>query len=235
MPEAERGSPLIKLHLDASRPDFAILAVSDTGKGFPAEGRQRLLEPYMTTREGGTGLGLPIVAKNSRGARRRHGASRQPGRPRRTGSDVDSKEAIGWGGSCRRRAAQGEPMSADILVIDDEADIRELVAGILEDEGHRTRTAEILRRGARRDRIASAPHLVFLDILAAGQPPRRPAGARARQGRSSRPAGRDDLGPRQHRDGGLGDQARRLRLHRKALQGGPPRPRRGAGARSLPA
>jgi two-component system nitrogen regulation response regulator NtrX len=32
-------------------------------------------------------------------------------------------------------------MSADILVVDDEADIRELVAGILEDEGHRTRTA----------------------------------------------------------------------------------------------
>jgi two-component system nitrogen regulation sensor histidine kinase NtrY len=37
--------------------------VTDNGKGFPAEGRQRLLEPYMTTREGGTGLGLPIVAK----------------------------------------------------------------------------------------------------------------------------------------------------------------------------
>ena len=32
-------------------------------------------------------------------------------------------------------------MSADILIVDDEADIRELVAGILEDEGHRTRTA----------------------------------------------------------------------------------------------
>ena len=32
-------------------------------------------------------------------------------------------------------------MSADILVVDDEVDIRELVAGILEDEGHRTRTA----------------------------------------------------------------------------------------------
>ncbi|CAA9365651.1 MAG: Nitrogen regulation protein NtrX, partial [uncultured Microvirga sp.] len=27
-------------------------------------------------------------------------------------------------------------MSADILIVDDEADIRELVAGILEDEGY---------------------------------------------------------------------------------------------------
>ena len=32
-------------------------------------------------------------------------------------------------------------MAADILVIDDEADIRELVSGILEDEGHQVRTA----------------------------------------------------------------------------------------------
>ena len=32
-------------------------------------------------------------------------------------------------------------MSADILIVDDEADIRDLVAGILDDEGHRTRTA----------------------------------------------------------------------------------------------
>jgi two-component system nitrogen regulation sensor histidine kinase NtrY len=39
------------------------IRVSDNGKGFPPEGRQRLLEPYMTTRDGGTGLGLPIVAK----------------------------------------------------------------------------------------------------------------------------------------------------------------------------
>ena len=30
---------------------------------------------------------------------------------------------------------------ADILVVDDEADIRELVAGLLEDEGHAIRTA----------------------------------------------------------------------------------------------
>ena len=32
-------------------------------------------------------------------------------------------------------------MASDILVVDDEADIRELVAGILTDEGHGVRTA----------------------------------------------------------------------------------------------
>jgi two-component system nitrogen regulation sensor histidine kinase NtrY len=41
----------------------AVIDVEDNGKGFPRENRARLLEPYMTTRAEGTGLGLPIVLK----------------------------------------------------------------------------------------------------------------------------------------------------------------------------
>ncbi len=58
-------------------------------------------------------------------------------------------------------------MSADILVIDDEADIRELVAGILEDNGHQVRAArdsdEALEAVRRR-----RPALVVLDIWLQG-------------------------------------------------------------------
>ena len=43
--------------------EFAEIAVSDNGKGFPREDRHRLFEPYVTTRTEGTGLGLPIVVK----------------------------------------------------------------------------------------------------------------------------------------------------------------------------
>ena len=53
----------IAVHLSASADGFAWIDVLDNGTGFPAENRQRLLEPYMTTRAEGTGLGLPIVAK----------------------------------------------------------------------------------------------------------------------------------------------------------------------------
>ena len=37
--------------------------MSDNGRGFPAQERHRLTEPYVTTRERGTGLGLAIVRK----------------------------------------------------------------------------------------------------------------------------------------------------------------------------
>ncbi|WP_339716364.1 response regulator, partial [uncultured Sneathiella sp.] len=58
-------------------------------------------------------------------------------------------------------------MSADILIVDDEADIRELVAGILEDEGYETRMAansdQCLAEIAHR-----RPSLMILDIWLRG-------------------------------------------------------------------
>ena len=41
----------------------AMIDIIDNGKGLPKSDRQKLMEPYMTTREKGTGLGLPIVRK----------------------------------------------------------------------------------------------------------------------------------------------------------------------------
>jgi two-component system, NtrC family, nitrogen regulation sensor histidine kinase NtrY len=62
---AEEGEVLghISISLERSPEGIAEINVIDNGKGFPKENRQRLLEPYMTTRAEGTGLGLPIVAK----------------------------------------------------------------------------------------------------------------------------------------------------------------------------
>src|SRR6185312_470067 len=58
-------------------------------------------------------------------------------------------------------------MASDILIVDDEADIRDLVAGILDDEGFSSRTARdsdtALAEIANR-----RPHLVFLDIWLQG-------------------------------------------------------------------
>ena len=46
---------------DTSGKNFVCLCVADTGPGFPTENRERFLDPFVTTKDGGTGLGLPIV------------------------------------------------------------------------------------------------------------------------------------------------------------------------------
>ncbi|MBL8652650.1 MAG: PAS domain-containing sensor histidine kinase [Alphaproteobacteria bacterium] len=56
-----RGRVEVRLARDeAGRP---FVAVGDNGKGLPKENRDRLTEPYVTTRAKGTGLGLAIVKK----------------------------------------------------------------------------------------------------------------------------------------------------------------------------
>ena len=64
---ARGGDPLLTpghIHLWIRQDgDALLLSVADNGKGLPNEGRERLTEPYVTTRSKGTGLGLAIVKK----------------------------------------------------------------------------------------------------------------------------------------------------------------------------
>ena len=119
-------------------------------------------------------------------------------------------------------------MAADILIVDDEADIRELVAGILEDEGYNARVAGDSDDRAGRRSSSAGPHLVLLDIWLQG----------------SRLDGLQllDIIKTHHPDlpvvmiSGHGNietavtaiKQRRLRLHREAVQGRPA----GAGRRA---
>ena len=47
----------------AAEAEAVVVTVTDNGVGLPSHGTERLLEPYVTTREKGTGLGLAIVKK----------------------------------------------------------------------------------------------------------------------------------------------------------------------------
>ena len=58
-------------------------------------------------------------------------------------------------------------MARDILIVDDEADIRNLIAGILQDEGYETRMASD-SDGALREIEARRPSAVILDIWLQG-------------------------------------------------------------------
>jgi hypothetical protein len=104
----------------------------------------------------------------------------------------------------------------DILITDDERDIRELISDILKDEGYATRLAETrTMHGRDRARTAVADDPRY---LAEGQQDGRDRHPQDGQARTSRHPHRHHLGPRQHRDRGRRDQAGGLRLHRKALQ-----------------
>ena len=168
----------------------------DNGIGLPKENRARLLEPYVTTREKGTGLGLAIVGRileehggrielrdasekipGARGAwmqlrfiaeplAAEHGnRTAQPRNDRQGGNSRAELTKKTWQTRWRRQG--DKTMASDILIVDDEADIRELVAGILQDEGHGTRTARDSDE-ALGAVVARRPNLVFLDIWLQG-------------------------------------------------------------------
>ncbi len=68
--EAIDGTGTVTLRSRAARApvaggeaDAVILEVSDTGKGIPSEVEKRLFDPFFSTKETGTGLGLPIAAR----------------------------------------------------------------------------------------------------------------------------------------------------------------------------
>jgi two-component system nitrogen regulation sensor histidine kinase NtrY len=59
-PTEPEGHVLVVLRESA---EYIVLSIEDNGRGLPDQGRERLTEPYVTTRQRGTGLGLAIVKK----------------------------------------------------------------------------------------------------------------------------------------------------------------------------
>jgi two-component system nitrogen regulation sensor histidine kinase NtrY len=62
VPPEELGRGKISVSVRRDGGDI-VIDVIDNGTGLPKENRNRLLEPYVTTREKGTGLGLAIVGR----------------------------------------------------------------------------------------------------------------------------------------------------------------------------
>jgi two-component system nitrogen regulation sensor histidine kinase NtrY len=62
VPPRELGKGTIRVFAERDGDDV-VIDVVDNGIGLPKSNRNRLLEPYVTTREKGTGLGLAIVGR----------------------------------------------------------------------------------------------------------------------------------------------------------------------------
>ena len=156
------------------RADVLVLWVGDNGPGFPVADRQRMLEPYVTSKAKGTGLGLAIVRKIMEehhgrieldDGRERGAVVRLifPMQRRSPGTDRTGRQCLPRGRGYR----DGRAMKKDILVVDDEVAIRDVVCAILEDEGYATRQAANSDE-AIREMEARPPALMLLDIWLEG-------------------------------------------------------------------
>jgi CheY-like chemotaxis protein len=120
--------------------DYVMLAVTDTGKGMPAEVVDRAFEPFFTTKEvgKGTGLGLSMI----------YGFAKQSGGHVKIYSEVDHGTTVRLylprQAGAVATATPATPMQHDhprggemILVVEDDADVRAFVVGHLRDLGYR--------------------------------------------------------------------------------------------------
>ncbi|HSU40033.1 MAG TPA: ATP-binding protein [Polyangiaceae bacterium] len=139
--------------------DYLLLAVSDTGRGIPADVRPHLFEPFFTTREGGTGLGLAtcygIVTQN--------------------GGSISVESELAEGSTFRvflPRVAAGTSAGAsptslrrpttriNVLVVEDEDSVRRVIEHALRGEDFVVSVAS----GAEEARRLAAAHAPF-DVL----------------------------------------------------------------------
>jgi len=63
--EASPAGAMVRVRVarDPATAEDVILAVEDRGSGIAAEVKEKIFQPFFTTRPGGTGLGLAIVAR----------------------------------------------------------------------------------------------------------------------------------------------------------------------------
>ncbi len=156
---------------EAPRPErpFVAIAVRDTGVGMPPEVRARIFEPFFTTKARGKGTGLGLASAYA--IVKAHGGEIEVFSEEGRGTEVriflpaSEKPA---------REVPAEPpveggAHGTVLVVDDEAPIRDLTSDILAELGYRvvlaaTGPEAVERFAALRDGV----DLVILDIVMPG-------------------------------------------------------------------
>jgi len=152
---------------DLKEDDYVYVEVTDSGCGMDEETQARIFDPFFTTKASGTGLGLAALLGI---VHSHHGTLSLESMPGRgscftvyfpVSSSTRAPRMIGHNG----RFEAAELTQATILVVDDEATVRHVVASFLEHEGLQVLTAndgeegvEVFRRHAHK--IA----LVILDL-----------------------------------------------------------------------
>jgi signal transduction histidine kinase/CheY-like chemotaxis protein len=143
--------------------DYVKVAVEDTGSGIAAEARERLFEPFFSTKAPGRGMGLAAAA----GIVRTHRGW--------IGIDSTSDQGTRFGillpvaheATPRPKTvptASVAPLGArNILLIDDEPAVRVVTGRLLSELGHRVLTADSGQRGL--ELFSAQPYAIDLVVL----------------------------------------------------------------------
>jgi PAS domain S-box-containing protein len=152
---------------DLEKGSYAVLALEDTGTGMPPEVAAKVFEPFFTTKGGrGTGLGLSMVygfAKQSGGTVT---IASQPGKGTTVSIFLPLADAEA-GALATKPLPPSEPgVARTILLVEDEAEVRNVVRRQLESLGHRVLVAEAATEALLLVK-AGAPDVLLTDVVLA--------------------------------------------------------------------
>jgi len=124
-----------------TRAQLVRVTVADNGPGIPAHLRARIFEPYFTTKPTGIGLGVGLAV--SLGIVEAHEGTLTVACPAQGGAEFSITLPLGAVAASAAESSfplKAHPSRRTILVIDDEAEIRETLADILVAAQHRVVT-----------------------------------------------------------------------------------------------
>ena len=126
------------------REDAWGVVVADRGSGMSDSVRSRAFEPFFTTKETGrgTGLGLPQVFAFARQSRGEVQIDSAPGQGTRVSILLPACQPPAEPAPATSIPPKKKGRRLDILVVDDQADVREAICLALEEDGHRVEVAD---------------------------------------------------------------------------------------------
>ncbi|WP_071795167.1 PAS domain S-box protein [Natronohydrobacter thiooxidans] len=157
--------------VDTEEGDFVVISVTDTGNGMMPEITERVLEPFFTTKEDGSGLGLPMV----------YGFLCQSGGALNIYSDLGEGTTVemylprSWG---KMDTAHVPPEQSEatlpvgqehILVVENDAFVRQHVVILVRSLGYRHSEAENAETALEVLRDTDDIDLLFTDIIMPGK------------------------------------------------------------------
>ena len=160
---ADGGTCTLDTRLEAGQ---VVVTISDTGTGMEPHLLEKIFNPFFSTKTSGSGLGLALVKNMLRRAHGQIAVASRPGAGTTFTLSFATEPGVTAAAGEPRRAANMRPLR--VLVVDDEADIREICRTYLEAEAHQVAEAsdgeEALQRLAS-DRF----DLILMDVKMPGR------------------------------------------------------------------